>query len=114
MGVLSVGDRMPKTRYEQLLGNSARMLVEFEVDHGDVVRFVVKLERSIAERWIELQRYDCYHGCVHKDVLRIGVGKVRTVRFEFLDPAAGLNTAIRDFQENFRQYIGRSRHGNRT
>lgn len=90
------------------------MLVEFEIDRGEVVKFVVKLEIDIDGLWVEVERYDCYHGSVHKDILDSSLEKVRVISFDFLDPAAGLNTAIRDFQENFPRYVGRSDYGNRA
>lgn len=45
---------------------STRIFVYYENKKGTIVKFVVKLEILINQKWIEIERYDTDHGYVHK------------------------------------------------
>lgn len=72
-----------------------------EADEGHILNFVVKLEYFYNNHWLEVERYDCFHGHVHKDILNLNGKKVRTVKFSLVDKKAGLIIAIKDFKENY-------------
>jgi hypothetical protein len=108
---LSWRREVPRKDFSYLLDDTSRMVVYFSHEKGVVIRFVVKLEHKWGGVWYELIRYDCYHGFVHKDVLKRSGVKKRVVKYRFLDPASGLNAALADCAENFRSYIARWHNG---
>ena len=55
----------------------------------------------------EVERYDCYHDVIHKDILSKNSTKKRVIEYEYLDAKSGLNVAIKDFKENYEFYIWR-------
>lgn len=79
----------------------------FASERKDVNNFVVKLEYYYNGQWREIERYDCFHNVVHKDVLDRKGNKKRIIKFELLNAKSGLNVAINDFKENFEFYIWR-------
>lgn len=34
-----------------------------------VLNFIIKIEYFLNNKWLEVERYDCYHGFIHKDIL---------------------------------------------
>ncbi len=60
---------MPEKDFEILLNDLTRIFVYILTDSGDLENFVIKLEYFFSGRWREIQRYDCEHGSVHKDIL---------------------------------------------
>ena len=98
---------MPRKDYIIELNSKTRILIFFITDAGKIIKFVVKLEVLLNNKWIEIERYDTYHGCVHKDIMKANHEKDRTIRYELMDYKAGLNMAIKDFKENFDLYLGR-------
>ena len=102
---------MPRKEFSYLIDGSSRLVVYFSTERGEVVRFVVKLEHARDGLWREIIRYDCFHGYVHKDVLSRSGGKKRVVKYQLLDPTAGLNAAIADCVENVQSYVERWQNG---
>ena len=98
---------MPEKRYKIYLNDFLRIIVYIETDEGNILNFVVKLEYFYKNQWFEVERYDCYHGYVHKDILNANGKKVRTIKFPLVDNKAGLNIAIKDFKENYNFIIWR-------
>jgi hypothetical protein len=68
---------------------------------------VVKLEFLYRNHWIEIERFDCYHHMIHKDILNRKGEKKRIIKYGNIDKKAGLTFAIADFQENYNFYIWR-------
>ena len=102
---------MPRKDYFHYLDWQTRLVVYFSTERGVIVRFVVKLEYEKEGVWREILRYDCFHGFVHKDLLSMSGEKKRVVKYQLLDPPAGLNSAIADCDENFTAYIERWQNG---
>ncbi|HOE99850.1 MAG TPA: hypothetical protein PK385_06935 [Spirochaetota bacterium] len=102
---------MPKKKFVIFLSDSVRIYVYIETDKNSVESFVVKLELYKDGKWVEIERYDVYHGCVHKDILNKNGEKVHTIKYELLDNKSGVNTAINDFKENYQMYIWRFLNG---
>ncbi len=98
---------MPEVNFHIYLNKFIRILVYFDNEGKEVSTFVVKLEYYFSGKWMEIERYDCYHNKVHKDILNRKGKKKRVVSFEYLDIKSGLNAAIKDFKENYENYIWR-------
>jgi hypothetical protein len=60
---------MPKKVFSIWLDSHSRIAVSFFRRRKEILSFVVKLEVRRNGHWIEVQRYDTHHDCVHKDVL---------------------------------------------
>ena len=63
------------------LSDFARIIIYFSTDKNAVKNFVVKLEFIYRNDWIEIERFDCYHGSIHKDILNRKGGKKRIVNY---------------------------------
>ena len=98
---------MPKKEYIIILNNSTRILVFFETIQGKVENFIIKLETFINNHWIEIERYDTFHGYVHKDIMEKNGNKKRVVKYELINNESGMNMAIKDFKENYKLYLRR-------
>lgn len=102
---------MPEKDYIIFINDFTRLYVYFNYYKSELLSFVVKLEIFYLNRWIEIERYDCYHGIVHKDILNKKGKKVRTISFPLVDVKAGVNFAVKDFRENYELYIWRFLNG---
>jgi hypothetical protein len=98
---------MPEKEFAILLNDICRIFVYLSTNLGNLENFVVKLEYFHANKWIEVQRYDCFHGMVHKDILNRQGKKIRTKPFLLMDKTSGIDMAIQDFKENYEMYIWR-------
>ena len=98
---------MPKKDYNIILNNTTRIFILIETKKGIIVRFVVKLEILIKDKWLEVERYDTHHGYVHKDILGKNRKKKRCLKYYLIDNESGLNMAIKDFKENHQLYSWR-------
>jgi hypothetical protein len=98
---------MPKKDFFIYLNEVVRIFIFLNPDKKKVKKFVVKLEFYYLNTWVELQRYDTYHGMVHKDIFNKSGEKIKVLKYPLADNEAGLNTAIKDFKENFEAYIWR-------
>jgi hypothetical protein len=85
---------MPKHYFTRHVDSDMRMSIHFVNSGKSLHSFVVKLEV------LEVERYDASHGCVHRDIRSPSGQKLRSIWYEFLDNKAGLNAAIRDYDEN--------------
>lgn len=102
---------MPRKDYIIILNDKTRIIVFYETNKGEVVKFVVKLEVFYNNQWTEVERFDTHHGYVHKDILNREGKKLRFVKYELMNVESGLNMAIKDFKENFEIYIWRFFNG---
>lgn len=98
---------MPKHEFWWMLDEQTRVGAFFLNDAKNVVRFVVKLEYLLDGKWMEVSRYDAFHGYVHRDMLNKRGQKTRTVKLESSLRGLGMNTAINDFKTNFKSYVRR-------
>ena len=76
---------MPENYYEKILNVVTKIIIYFNTHGGYVQRFVVKLVFLLNDEWEEAQRYDCYHGIVHKDVFNMKGKKVKQIKYDLLD-----------------------------
>jgi len=102
---------MPKKDYRIYLNETTRIVVHFENDKRKILKFVVKLEILINNKWVEIERYDTHHNCVHKDIIGKDKMKKKTVFYDLVNNESGLNMALKDFKENYEIYIWRYLNG---
>lgn len=91
---------MPVKQYHIYINATTRIFVYFLNDGKNIIDFVVKIEYFLNNRWLEMERYDCAHGMVHKDILDRSGNKKRVIPYPLADNTSGLNYAISDFKEN--------------
>lgn len=101
---------MPKKDYIIRIDETTRIFVFIDTSCGMPSKFIVKLEILVNDEWIEIQRYDMFHGFVHKDILNKKGEKIRQIPYYFADEKSGPNIAIKDFKENYETYIWRFYH----
>jgi hypothetical protein len=82
------------------LNDIVRIIVYLETKSGRIKNFVVKLEFYYNNEWHEVERYDCFHGHVHKDIFDRKGDKKRVIIYPLLDKTLGLNMAINDFKDH--------------
>ena len=76
-----------------------------------MVWFVVKLEILVENEWFEIERYDNYHGYIHKDIIGKNREKKQVIKYKLVNIESGLNMAIEDFRKNYQLYIWRYHNG---
>ncbi len=92
---------MPDKNYKIYLNQVTRIIVYFSSDGNKILKFVVKLEYYYNNEWSEVERFDCHHSSIHKDILNKKGKKKRVVTYDLVDTKSGLNFAIKDFKENY-------------
>jgi len=98
---------MPEKDYYITLNEIVRIFVYLDTNKKEVKRFVVKLELLNNGKWINVERYDTHHDCIHKDIMGKDGKKKRSIIYEHLNSESGVNVAIKDFRENYQIYIWR-------
>ncbi len=98
---------MSEKHYKIYLNEFVRIIVCFLTNGNEVKNFVVKLEYFYLNGWFEIERYDCYHNYIHKDILDRNGNKKRVIKYGMSDKKTALNFAIADFRENFNFYTWR-------
>jgi hypothetical protein len=99
--------RQPEIDYQDPLDDFAREWLRVRIWHeaGQVLRFVVQYETTIASTRIPVVRYDTAHGVPHRDRLnRRGVEVAKDFMHDYLSLADALVHAERDVRENWRRY----------
>jgi hypothetical protein len=77
-----------------------------------VVDFVVALEYYINGNWAQVERFDCAHGYVHRDILTRSGDKGRVVKYlNMIDYGSAINFAIEDYKMNYGVYVWRFING---
>ena len=84
-------------------GNSLR--VRFEVERGQILKFVVQLECRFGagEEWTPVVRYDTSHGFAHCDRLH-PYGPASKTRMATHDMNGALDLAVEDLARNWGRY----------
>lgn len=98
---------MSEKDYKIYLNDILRIIVYLETKGGNIKNFVVKLELYHINEWLEVERYDCFHGHVHKDIFDRNGQKKRKIIYPLVDKTLGLNMAINDFKDNHDQILWR-------
>lgn len=98
---------MPAKDYKIYLNEFARIIVYLLSDGNTVLNFVVKLEYFYKGKWSEIERFDCYHNSVHRDILNKKGKKKRVVKYPLVNNKSGLNFAIEEFKANYEFLIWR-------
>jgi hypothetical protein len=96
---------MREVQFYHLLDEDNALRVRFELDYGQVLKFVVQLESRFArdEKWVPVVRYDTAHGFAHCDIMHpySGTVKVKMPTGNYND---ALTLAMNDIEENWITY----------
>jgi hypothetical protein len=71
---------MQEKNYTIRINDYIHIVVFFKTDGNKVLNFVVKIEYLYGNKWLEVERYDCYHGVIHKDILDKEGNKRRVIK----------------------------------
>ncbi len=90
--------------FHRFLNDDNALRVQFEVDSGQVLKFVVQLECRFGDKtWTPVIRYDTVHGFAHCDKLHPYESAIKT-KMETKDYNEALNVAMDDLVSNWNQY----------
>ena len=94
---------MRTVEFRRFFDNDNALRVRFDVDHGEVLSFIVQLESWISNKWTAIVRYDTAHGFAHRDKMH---SRKETEKVEILvrNYKEGLNFAIDDMEANWQDY----------
>ncbi len=88
---------MPIRNYKIYIDQHTRIIIYFLSQKRIILDFVVKIEYYFNESWHEMERFDCAHGSVHRDILDQRGNKKRIIWYSLLDFKNGLDFAIHEF-----------------
>ncbi len=95
---------MRLVEFHRFLNDDNTLRVQFEVDSGQVLKFVVQLECRFGDKtWTPVIRYDTAHGFAHCDKLHPYESAIKT-KMETKDYNEALNVAMDDLVSNWNQY----------
>ena len=94
---------MRTVEFRRLLDDNNALRIRFELERGQVLKFVVQLECYFDDGWIPVARYDTAHGFAHCDRLRPYEPTVKT-RMDTQDYNEALTFAIQDLVDNWSDY----------
>ena len=95
---------MRTVEFRRLLDDGNALRVMFELEHGDVVSFVVQLECKFSSHdWTPIVRYDTAHGFAHRDRMHPREGVEKT-EMRVRDFNEGLTIAVFDLINNWNEY----------
>lgn len=96
---------MRLVEFHRYLDDSNSLRVAFELEHGQVLRFIVQLECRFAgdDQFKPVTRYDTAHGFAHCDVLH-PYDKTAKTTMTAQDYNEALTFAIDDLVRNWRAY----------
>ncbi len=91
--------------FHRYLSEDDSLRVEFDLERGKVIRFMVQLECRFdgASDWIPVLRYDTAHGFAHRDLLHPSRAEVKT-ELIVKDYNEALDIALRDLASNWHDY----------
>lgn len=90
--------------YFRLLDKDNRVRNTFDMDCGEIVRFVVQFETRVEGKWYPVVRYDTAHGFAHRDRLSPKGEKTKTILPQMSYNEA-LTFAQNDIQINWNRYL---------
>lgn len=94
---------MRTVEFRRLLDDDNTLRVRFELERGQVLKFVVQLECYLDDEWVPVVRYDTAHDFAHCDRLHPYEATVKT-RMDTQDYNEALTFAIRDLVDNWSDY----------
>jgi len=94
---------MRTVEFHRFFDNDNALRVRFDVDHGEVLSFVVQLESWIDNKWKAVVRYDTAHGFAHRDKMH-SRKDTEKVEISVRNYKEGLNFAVDDMEANWRDY----------
>jgi len=91
--------------FHRFLNDNNALRVRFEVERGQVLKFVVQLECHFGddEAWMPVIRYDTAHGFAHCDKLHPYEPIIKT-KMETKGYNEALNVAMNDLVDNWSKY----------
>jgi DNA-directed RNA polymerase subunit L len=89
--------------FRRLLDDDNALRVRFELERGQVLKFVVQLECYFDDEWVPVVRYDTAHDFAHCDRLHPYEPTVKT-RMGTQDYNEALTFAIQDLANNWSDY----------
>jgi hypothetical protein len=94
---------MRSVEFRHLLNAANALRVQFELEQGNVIKFVVQLECLFDQRWTAVVRYDTVHEFAHCDRLHPyePTQKTRMATQEYNE---SLTFAIQDLTKNWNNY----------
>jgi len=94
---------MRTVEFRRLLDDTDALRVQFELERGQVIKFVVQLECRFDDEWTPVVRYDTAHNFVHRDRLHPYSATVKT-ELPVQDYNEALTFAIRDLVDSWSIY----------
>jgi len=94
---------MRVVEYERYLDTENRLRVWFELEHGQVLKFMVQLECYLNRKWAEVVRYDTAHGFAHCDRLHPYQPATKT-KMTTQNYKQALDVAIQDLAKSWSKY----------
>jgi hypothetical protein len=94
---------MRQIEFRRLFDNDNALRVRFDVEHGEVLSFVVQLECLFSGKWTPVIRYDTAHGFAHRDKMYAGK-EIEKTEIHVRSFKEGLNFAMDDLETNWREY----------
>jgi hypothetical protein len=94
---------MRTVEFRRLLDNDNALRVYFDLESGDVVKFVVQLECKFDDKWTAVIRYDTAHGFAHRDRMYPHKETEKT-EMRVRDFNEGLTVAMFDLVNNWSDY----------
>lgn len=96
---------MGERDYWRLLGPGTRLAVEYVTIRGQMVSFVIRLEKRREDgKWRLTARYDTCHGIPHLDVVNERGELVLKRWMEEMDIGEAFRRAVLDFEESHEKY----------
>ncbi len=89
--------------FRRVLNPTNIMRVWFELERGNVVRFMVQLESLFEEKWTPVVRYDTAHNFAHRDLLHPYDETIKT-KMETENYNQALTTALEDIAKHWPIY----------
>lgn len=97
---------MRTVEFRRLLDETNALRVTFDIEQGQVVRFVVQFEGLFGDAWQAVVRYDTAHGFAHCDVLH-PYDETQKTSLEMNDYNEALTYAQVDLANNWHGYRAR-------
>lgn len=95
---------MRTVEFRRLLDEENALRVRFELEKGNILKFVVQLECSFdGKNWVPVVRYDTAHGFAHRDLLHPRQPAEKT-EMNVRDFNEGLTIALFDLTNHWKDY----------